>query len=185
MRSVAPSGRHSDAPWESRIEIAVVMTVNSSNEAPAARMVRVSKVEIDVVEGRPTTRVFLGADALRHADEFALSAKRPTLGCHKSDAIVTWEDGSTFEFRFDIESGEKNLFSEELFKTIAFNAGVYRPAHLTEDAYAECLSEIGVSSRKNHYKLATRYQLLSIGAGRGGERDGIPYPQGALEGVLG
>lgn len=168
--------------------IAVPQGSVTLRELDEKSMVRVHRVVIDNVEGEDGKQhVFVGEKALDDADLYAIGADRPDLGYYKTDAKVTWENGEEFGFRFDLESKERNSFSESLFRTITFYGGVNRPSHFAPDRYEHFLNETfehKPEARKAYQEFASKYQLLPLGAGRHGDPYNIPYPQSKLAGGM-
>ena len=62
------------------------------------------------------------------------------MGYDKVDFLVTWEDGETYEGRFDMKYEhklEENLLGRQITDVLMFYAGENKPDYMKEQAYRE------------------------------------------------
>jgi hypothetical protein len=63
-------------------------------------------------------------------------------GYDKCDFIVTFEDGETYEGRYDAMSLASSNYglAAHVNSWLSFNAGIRKPAHMNDKQYQECLA---------------------------------------------
>ena len=108
-------------------------------------MIQVKSIEFDRVEGLREEcgpRTFFAWTTL-HAHVRSAARTAPADGSYdKCDVTVKWADGTSFKFRFDLNSThtqEHSPVRDELYRTLTFYAGRERPSHLSEQQYKTLL----------------------------------------------
>lgn len=96
-----------------------------------------------------------------------------TGGYDKCDFKVTWEDGETYEGRYDLKHNkiEYPSLSRHITEFVRFHAGEWHPAHMTGEQYQKLMGqydkEYGKDFAAGFKRLLDRYDL-------GGARVGAP-----------
>ena len=99
--------------------------------------IQVTQAEIDLDTSQEYNSWQSFNSLLKHV---ALSHDGPAGTYTKVWYRLTWQDGCTYEGRLDVSpTGETNV-GKSMFEYIAFNAGVLKPAHLSDQEYANCLA---------------------------------------------
>lgn len=109
-------------------------------------MIKVTKIEFQMVEGpsgskfmrKATFTTWEGVNA--HISRARHSGDVPERGYNKCDFWLTFEDGETYEGRYDLSQDPQQdalTLDGHVREFNAFYAGQRRPAHMTERAYEE------------------------------------------------
>lgn len=111
--------------------------------------------------GRSTTSGHLMdlADAVLR--EWALTAPA-SGGYDKCDFIITWEDGETYEGRFDLTREDRrrsDLLEKHVWESLTFSAGVRKPSHLSKEDYERYLKNIGPERVASAKAALDKYDL--------------------------
>lgn len=111
------------------------------------------------------TREFRGPAAwsAAHAALAALCHDAPqTGGYHKCDAAIEWENGDSYEYRFDAQhpatpggQGDTPDLARHIVERLHFLEGAARPLHMTRDEYRQYLAD----SRASETAAELRAQL--------------------------
>lgn len=90
------------------------------------------------------------------------TAPRRGKGYHKVSFIVTYEDGETYQGRFDLKhyTVEYPDLAKHIYRSVAFYAGRYRPPHMTEEQYKEFLEDrLVVEIRTDYENFLDNYEI--------------------------
>ncbi|MCL0079832.1 DUF192 domain-containing protein [Dehalococcoidia bacterium] len=90
------------------------------------------------------------------------TAPRRGEGYHKVSFIVTYEDGETYQGRFDLKhyTVEYPDLAKHIYHFVAFYAGRYCPPHMTEEQYKEFLEDrIVVEIRTDFINFLDNYEI--------------------------
>lgn len=99
------------------------------------------KIELKRAEGWSAEATLTGGDLWNLSDAvlWAWAATAPDSGGYdKCDFIVTYEDGETYQGRFDLKrthTGVKGLLSSQIWHHVSFIIGQWCPDHMTEEEY--------------------------------------------------
>lgn len=111
--------------------------------------IKVKEVWLRRAEGRVSECVAVTLPSLDEANKtlarWSHTAPGAGGGYHKCDFMVTWENGETYEGRFDLQHmGEAGYPSIErqMARYMRFIIGEWRPPHTTQDQYETYLSEV-------------------------------------------
>ena len=125
---------------------------------------QITKVWIARAEGRPSeciARTYEGPGSLKQADTELRSWARTAPeggGYDKCDFRVTWEDGETYEGRYDLVRDDtvKASIGAQMVSFLRFYAGTQCPGHLTEVEYRAFLKRSDVDAAEYQVWLDTR-----------------------------
>jgi len=92
-------------------------------------------------------------EADRVLKTWSATAPKPGEGYDKIDFKVTWEDGQTYEGRYDLTQEDSlharsrlNLIGSHIQQQLLFYSGLSRPRHLSPEDYERYLSQLRRSS---------------------------------------
>lgn len=172
-------------------------------------MIRASRIKLTRAEGRPHECVAvtiepghvasLGnlsqGDVFYAADQILShwAATAPDSGGYdKCDFEVEYEDGETYEGRYDLvreDTGRFDKLGEHIRRFQKFCAGLYRPDHLSEDQYAAALKrQGGPSEAAKRFLVEYQIGVAPVTFGAVGPvsqeykqaRGAVPVPEGGL-----
>lgn len=135
-----------------------------------AKMIKATQIKLARAEGRPHECVTVTVDGRHGIDVFYAAeqilsrwaATAPdTGGYDKCDFEVEYEDGETYDGRYDLvreDTTRFNKLGEHIRRFQEFCAGLYRPDHLSEEQYAAALRRQGGPSEAAKGFLA-KYQI--------------------------
>lgn len=85
------------------------------------------------------------ADAQVQAFRWARTAPPPGKGYDKCDFTLVFEDGHTYDGRYDLQNtgynSSKETISEQARYFLSYLAGLRRPGHFTDEQWAACRKE--------------------------------------------
>jgi hypothetical protein len=124
---------------------------------------RVRKVTIDCAEG---PNFILGpktASSFEEADRllWKIAEHGPDLGYYKTDFAITFEDGSVYEGRFDVERWDKGHpdLRKHVREFVEFYAGLRKPAHLTDKQYQTIVQRAGADGPNEYKAFLANYEV--------------------------
>jgi hypothetical protein len=130
-------------------------------------MIRATQIALVRAEGRTwecvtevvrTAPVFLNANLT--LVRWSRSAPEAGSGYHKCDFVVTFEDGHTYEGRFDLERGEWPNLERHMLRHCEASAGRWRPPHATEAQWAAYLRDVvGAEKSRAYSEFLDAYQI--------------------------
>jgi hypothetical protein len=99
--------------------------------------------------------------------ELAQTAPGPHGGYDKTAFRVTWEDGETYEGRYDLHHAECHQenpngqidLGDHMRAFLEFYAGVRKPAHMRHEDYEDCLSRAGLEFSRQCREALERYEI--------------------------
>lgn len=107
--------------------------------------------------------------SLEAADEvlkkWAQTAPKPGGGYDKTDFKVTFDDGETYEGRYDLKQEDrkkKSLLGTHIQENLVFYGGLHRPSHLTAEQYdqfIENMSREGGPTQEDYIEFLRKYEL--------------------------
>lgn len=130
--------------------------------------VRVKSISLNRAEGctraleAKTVTSFEAADAVLR--EWARTAPEKA-GCHKVDFKVTWQDGETYEGRYDLVRADtsKASLATHMREFCSFHGGLWCPSHMPREQYEEFIEQQervpGGPKRMEFVRLLERYAL--------------------------
>lgn len=85
-------------------------------------------------------------------------------GYDKVDFIVTFDDGETYEGRFDMTRAdrfEEQLLQRHMWESLTFSAGVRKPSHLSKEDYKRYLANIGPDRMREAKEMLDKYMVTA------------------------
>lgn len=131
-------------------------------------MKKAVKITIERYEGRShecgKPQTFEGETCWKQANAMlgAWSRTAPkTGGYDKCGFTVEWEDGETYEGRYDLTGNEWPSIERHMRQFLEFHAGTYCPAHLTEQRYRQYLATLTEHGSKpeDYAKFLAEYEI--------------------------
>lgn len=84
-----------------------------------------------------------GRNVWKQFQDVLNNVEPPKLGCYKTNFVVTFENGETYEGRLELDADQSdNDVVEHILNHCAFYTGRRRPAHLTEAQYRAILADV-------------------------------------------
>jgi hypothetical protein len=110
------------------------------------------------------------ARSFKAADEFlrqwAHTAPKKGGGYDKTDFKVEWEDGETYQGRYDLQREDATkaaLLGPHITDWLTFHAGLRYPDHMTREQYENYLKQVdfgeGSPAREEAIKFLREYEL--------------------------
>lgn len=99
--------------------------------------------------------------------ELAQTAPGPRGGYDKTAFRVTWQDGETYEGRYDLHhalcrqenpNGQIDL-GDHMRSFLEFYSGDRKPAHMRQADYEDCLKRVGLEFSRQCREALEKYQL--------------------------
>lgn len=127
--------------------------------------IQIRKITVQCAEGpsylcRPKTASnFEEANHLLHA----ISHDGPDLGYYKTDFTIEFEDGNTYEGRYDVyrwDNPDRELIDLQghVRRFVRFYGGLSKPAHLTEKQYETVIGRSG-DQRAKYREFLEKYEV--------------------------
>ena len=84
--------------------------------------------------------------------------KELDCGYSKTDVTIIYANGFEYKRRYDVsEKDTYSTISKDLLKTVKFYAGLYKPSHMNDAQYAQCLDE---HTKKEYLAIYYKYALM-------------------------
>lgn len=115
-----------------------------------------AKKQVEKV-GERTTSSLEAADAILR--RWSKTAPEKGHGYHKVDFKITWQDGESYDGRYDLEHEDgtkKNLIGEHVQQFLSFHAGYWCPPHLTREEYVKYLEQSGFGEGSENRVMARK-----------------------------
>lgn len=137
---------------------------------PKIQVEQISFGYSETTEGVPDARgkKFTGPDAWKQANSWLMhrAAMLPhdMMGYLKHDFTIRWQDGYEYKGRYDLEplhgTGDFEGLDAHIRNHVLFHAGLRRPAHMTEEKYAEYLKAFTKPEQRAEYAAwIDKYQV--------------------------
>lgn len=96
---------------------------------------------------------------------------------HKTDFVVTYADGETYEGRYDLVhfTVERPDIADHMRAFVMLMAGLRKPSHMTDEQYERYLANWSESDREKYREFLDRYQI-------GDEDESVSRASSASEG---
>lgn len=127
-------------------------------------MVKVKKIVLDRAEGPSSETGVKVASSFEEADQILRrwSHTSPKGGGYdKVDFTVYFEDGETYNGRYDMVHMDPGNLRGHIRNFLEFNAGLWRPEHLTQKQYDEYLERTerrpGAPKRQDYIDWMAKY----------------------------
>ena len=131
---VSPEGVIQQAPHKARV---MSITIRRTEGQPSA----VDEPRNEGGYAQRTVASFAEADSLIR--QMATTAPEDRIGYDKTEFVVTWEGGYTYEGRFDMRRHDttfRNHLQRQIKGFLRYLAGKLRPADRTPEEYAEIVA---------------------------------------------
>lgn len=130
-------------------------------------MIRVKEISLTRAEGYVRECVTEKATSFRQANlilyRWGRTAPPRGHGYHKCHFVVTYEDGNTYDGRFDLNSGFVPSLERHMRDHCEASSGRWTPPHRTAEQWASYLRDVlGAEKQEAYAKFLDAFQIGDI-----------------------
>lgn len=125
--------------------------------------IKARKIMIDCAEGPNSLMGLKTASSFEDADRllWGIAKHGPSIGYYKTDFVITFEDGTVYEGRFDVYrwDHERPYLRKHVREFVEFYAGLRKPARLTDKQYQTIIQRPGASAPDQYKAFLEKYEV--------------------------